>query len=168
MAPTRQYLASRKGRFPAFGASPAAPNSRKGQVLAFDASLAVIIMLFTAYIAFSVWSGIGIRAHEAQEREAQLSRTIAVADYLMKEGLVHKSGSPYAGISVSHSHLLERGKLPPIDQASLAEGAGLAGLCAELLETGQGPGCGGYEVCIRRPAVIYETGEAGYLVVCSK
>lgn len=132
-----------------------------------DAIVALLILLLIIYITFSIWSGIALRAHEAQERDAALSRTLSAADYLMKEGFVHNEGSAFEELGIAHSHSLERGKLDSPDSASLAERAGLEELCVDLQKPGDSPGCSGYSLCIRRPVVIEETKEVGYLVVCS-
>lgn len=139
---------------------------RKGQLLTTDATIALLLTLFILYVGFSVYSGMAVRAHETQEREALLSRTLSIADYLMKEGLVHKDNSGF-GVPTAHSHLLERAKLDSLDNSTLAEKLGLQELCVELVSTNEAPQCTNNLVCIRRPAIIYETKEVGYLAVCA-
>lgn len=144
----------------------------KGQILSSDAIIAALLVLFIIYLTFSVQSGMKARAQEAQERDALLSKTISVADYLMKEGLVHKERSEMRiesdrTIEIACSHSLERGKISAIDAAALAERAGLQSLCFSLVALGEPTPCASAPVCIRRPAIIYETGEVGYLAVCA-
>ena len=85
---------------------------------------------------------------------------------LMKDGLAHKDDSDI-GIQVAHSHQLEEGKLDSPDVLLRVERAGLQNLCFDLNGTRESSPCSGRQVCIKRPVIINETKEVGYLVVCA-
>jgi len=138
----------------------------RGQILGSDAIIAALLILFIIYLTFSIQSGMYVRAREAQERGALLSKTISVADYLMKDGLVHKERSG-TGMDMAYSHQLEKGRTGLLGASALAERAGLQSLCFSLVALGEHAPCANAPVCIRRPAIIYETGEVGYLAVCA-
>ncbi len=127
---------------------------KKGQVFAADALVAALIALFILYIGFSEVASMSVRAAEAEANAASEGRVIAFADYLMKEGLVHKGRSDFG--NVSYSHVLEMARL---------EGAQREGFDAEI-----GGACAPQQgrVCVCRPAIIFESREVGFLEVCGK
>lgn len=129
-------------------------RGRKGQVFSSDAFIAAGLVLLMLYFGFSSFATISLRAAEAEAGNARLGRALAFADYLMKEGLVHKEGKALG--DVSYSHVLEMGKLPAVQR--------------EGFEVGLGAGCEPIQnqTCVCRPAIIWESGEVGYLEVCAE
>ena len=127
---------------------------KKGQALSFDALLAALLALVIVYFGFSAAAVAGERAAIAEADSAREGRVIAFADYLMKEGLVHKERSEFG--AVSYSHVLERGKV--------------AGMGAEGFYVGFGDRCAPLpnRTCICRPTIAFETGEVGFLEACGE
>jgi len=136
---------------------------RRGQALLLDSVLAALLALTLLVAGMHAVSSAAESAKQSQETISEEAKAISLADWLIKEGAIFTTGSPYGPIS--HTHEIDEEKLNSLDLHALAERIGTNDVCAEFLRTNQPQSCSG-RACIRRPAVLHSPMEAGYLVTC--
>lgn len=135
----------------------------KGQAFSIDAAVAAVLVLTLVVVG---WRGISVAAGDASFANSRVSlqaKALALADFLVKQGAVYSSDGAYG--KAAYSHEIDSERFSSLDSGELARVVGARSACVELLRAGEAASCSG-GACVKRAAVLHESGEACFVEVC--